>query len=367
MKIYLKLVLFFSLTLISIASHAQNKNTPHIIGRVIIDGGIFLNQRDTLNSGINFTDLRIGMRGTIEDNWFYKIDIGYTFNQVSAKDVYFGYTKGAHQIMLGHFFEPYSMDILPSSVFMRFQQTASIVTALGNPRKIGITYMYNVPKFHFTGGVFSDNSVNGLNSFSKSYSFNSRFIYRPIYTKKDLIHISLSPSWKKLDGKFSMTSTGVSIIDEKPISYVSFTDAKSQFRLGAEYYMQFNRLSVKTEYMFTNVFSSNNTYLAHGGYLELAYIPLGSLIEYDSVWGCLDGPTSQSLEIVLRYAYQNLDDNKAKVYGGEFHDITLGINYYINKHFGFKINYSYLMPLNHCINIHNSPVSLIQLRAHFVI
>ena len=46
-------------------------------------------------------------------------------------------------------------------------------------------------------------------------------------------------------------------------------------------------------------------------------------------------------EVLVRYSTLNLDD--ADVAGGKENDITLGLNWYLNQHVKFLVNYVYAM------------------------
>ena len=55
-------------------------------------------------------------------------------------------------------------------------------------------------------------------------------------------------------------------------------------------------------------------------------------------------PAPKSLELLCRYDQVNLND--AGIQGGRLSDITVGLNYFLNKYVAAKLNYSRVMPGN---------------------
>lgn len=52
--------------------------------------------------------------------------------------------------------------------------------------------------------------------------------------------------------------------------------------------------------------------------------------------------------------------------GGEQKDISVGLNYYINKYIGVKLNYSYMIPGANIKEISNQNFSVVQGRFQFI-
>lgn len=77
-------------------------------------------------------------------------------------------------------------------------------------------------------------------------------------------------------------------------------------------------------------------------------------------------PKGKSLELCSRFNYLTLNDGKAAIWGGEQKDISVGLNYYINKYIGVKLNYSYMMPGANIKEISNQNFSVVQGRFQFI-
>lgn len=74
----------------------------------------------------------------------------------------------------------------------------------------------------------------------------------------------------------------------------------------------------------------------------------------------------KSLEVCSRFNYLTLNDEDASIWGGEQKDISIGLNYYINKYIGIKLNYSYLMPGASIKEISRKNFSVFQGRFQFI-
>lgn len=361
-------ILLLLTTLLTKGQEVAKNNNPKLIARIIVDSEVFTSQRDTSVNDLKFTDVRIGVKGAIDNVWFYKLDIGFADNKVSGKDIFFGYQKGVNKVQVGQFYEPYSLGYLASTTDMEFQQVPSSVFAFGGSRKLGLSYTYDVEKVNYTFSAFTDKSVNDYDNSLSTYSFNSRLIYRPIYEGSRIVHLAVAPSWKRFGKSTEYYSPGFSAINILKLASVMFDDPNSQFRVGLEAYAQLNRLFLKGEYVTTTVYShDNNPFRGDGGYLEVSYVPIGELFSYDSSWGCLGKPSGRSLEVVARYNYLDLNDSSADVYGGSHHDFSVGVNYYITKNIALKCSYNHLMPLDNISFLGDDAISSMQFRLQIVI
>lgn len=176
-KIYILTVLTF----ISAQLHAADGNkislTP--IGRVLMDAAAVSNS-DTLHGGVYFYDVRLGVKGKVNDNYFFKLDVGFANNKVKAKDIYVGYRYKNHTFQAGQFYEPYSSDMLASTTDMRFPQVAGSTFAFGVSRRLGVMYNYDGERYGLNAGVFSDASNSEGQIGMKAWSMAGRLLYRPV-------------------------------------------------------------------------------------------------------------------------------------------------------------------------------------------
>ena len=85
---------------------------------------------------------------------------------------------------------------------------------------------------------------------------------------------------------------------------------------------------------------------AYGGYIEGGYFILGNRLGYDrrdAVPLCTE--ENGSLAIFARINHTNLNNSYLKY--GMLTDISLGVNYYLNSHLIFRLNYSHVKTDRH--------------------
>ena len=107
-------------------------------------------------------------------------------------------------------------------------------------------------------------------------------------------------------------------------------------------------------------------YVAQGAYLQCSWLLSGETYLYDESVACAGRPEGKSLEVCSRFNYLTLNDEDAAIWGGEQKDISIGLNYYINKYIGIKLNYSYLMPGASIKEISRKNFSVFQGRFQFI-
>ena len=73
-------------------------------------------------------------------------------------------------------------------------------------------------------------------------------------------------------------------------------------------------------------------------------------------WSCVEG-------LILL----DMNNEEAGVWGGAQKDFSLGMNYYMNKHIGMKLAYSWVMPGKHIKEISDKNFSVLQLRFQMIL
>ena len=85
-------------------------------------------------------------------------------------------------------------------------------------------------------------------------------------------------------------------------------------------------------------------YTGQGGYAQCSWLLIENTYDYDAAPACPSRPIGRALELCGRFNIVDMNDRTAEVLGGAQKDLSLGLNYYINKHIGIKVNYSYVIP-----------------------
>lgn len=127
----------------------------------------------------------------------------------------------------------------------------------------------------------------------------------------------------------------------------SYVEAKvdqviNQWKLDLEMILLYNKWYFQGQYFLAhlNRFQAGN-YNGKGWYGQIGYMILGAKHNYNAATGMIVNPAPKSLEVLCRY--NMIDLNDAGIRGGRLTDISLGMNYFINKYVAAKINYTHMM------------------------
>lgn len=316
-----------------------------LIGRVFFDGGFFFNDTTDLRNSFQVNDIRLGTQIKFLKNWEAKIELGYGDSKISLKDVFLNYKEGNHSFRAGYHYEPFGNARVGTSNF-RFMTNAISDKALGNKRKLGISYSYNQKWFNFMGGVFSDGDIEKSKPVDQGYSLAAKFIGRPLMADKKLIHIGVAPRFNNSGKEVSFSGGMPTDLLSKPDN--TYLDAKvgqviNQWKLDLELILLYNKWYFQTQYFQAHVnrTAAVDNYNAKGWYAQAGYMILGAKHNYNPVTGMIVNPAPKSLELLCRYNAVNLND--AGIRGGRMSDITLGLNYFLNRYIAVKLNYTHMM------------------------
>ena len=348
-----------------------------VTGRMLMDGGVYLRNDNHFGNGTEFNDLRVGMKATYQ-RWDMKVEIGYVGSKVSIKDAFATYTSGKHIIQVGQFYEPFTMDMLCSTFDLRFHQSPGSVLAMTNSRRLGVAYTYNATHYYACGGLFTDNDISNLKNTSQGYAVDGRFVYRPVNETGKLLHLGIAAIHRTPDGAlpdddnrntFVYKSAGVSTIDNRNLIYAEVDNARHQVKLGTELLIYYGKFFFQSEYIRTQVKRRNALadYTGQGGYVQCSWLLIGDTYDYDAAPACPSRPIGRALELCGRFNIVDMNDRTAEVLGGAQKDLSLGLNYYINKHIGVKVNYSYVIPGKYIREISDKNFSVLQARFQFIL
>lgn len=314
-----------------------------LIGRVFFDGGLFTG--DSLTSSFQVNDVRLGALVRFQEHWEAKIELGYGETKIALKDIYIDYSSGNHSLRLGHYFEPFGNARVGTCNY-RFMTNAVSDKTLGNKRKLGLSYSYNQKWLNVMAGVFSEGDIEQSDPLNQGYSLATKVVGRPLMEDKKLIHIGIAPRFNSSSKEVSFNAgapTDLLSKKDNTLAEVRLDRAINQWKLDLELILLYNKWYFQGQYFRTHLNrSAPQNYNAEGGYVQAGYMILGAKHNYNPQTGMIGNPAPQSLEILARYDQVSLNDRNIR--GGGLSDISLGMNYFINKFVVARINYIYVMP-----------------------
>lgn len=319
-----------------------------LIGRVFFDGGYFFGDSTSLGNSFQVNDIRLGTQIRFLDDWEAKIELGYGDSKVSLKDVYLGYKTGAHVFKLGHQYEPFGYSRVGTANY-RFMTNAPSEKALGNKRKLGITYCYNRTWLNVMTGVFSEGEIEKSKPLDQGYSLAGKIIGRPLMGDRKLIHIGIAPKFISGSKEVNLSAgipTDLLASDKNAFVKANVGQIINQWKLDMEIILLYHKWYFQGQYfqVYLNRFGVSN-YKVGGGYAQAGYLILGEKHNYNPATGMIGNPAPKSLEVLFRY--DRVDLNNVGIQGGRMSDFSLGMNYFINKYVAAKINYTYLTVGHH--------------------
>lgn len=352
MKTYFSFLLFllsflFFLPLVNFAQEFVKATSGNfewrLIGRVFFDGGVLTADSTTTSFQVN--DIRLGVAARFMENWEAKVELGYGDSKISLKDIYLNYEQNNHSFRLGLHYEPFGNARVGTTNF-RFMTNASSDKALGNKRKLGLSYSYNRKWLNLMAGIFSDGDVEKSKSLNQGYALAAKVVGRPWMKEKRLLHLGLAPRFSSSSDEFTFTAgapTDLLAKNDNIIVQSVVGRVTNQWKLDAELIALYDKWYLQGQYFLVhlNRFGTKN-YNAKAGYIQAGYMILGAKHNYNAKTGMIVNPAPKSLEVLVRYDNVNL--NNAGIRGGRMSDISLGMNYFINKFIAAKINYTHMMP-----------------------
>lgn len=379
-------------------------------GRLISDVAYYKTDFTPLNSGAAITDARIRAALTYND-WYFYADFAFGKGEFAQKNIFMKYTlpfsseQGIQSLKAGYFAEPNSMSRLTSIYSMHFISRSTAANALGIGRSLGLTYNFFNPAMTLTQGVFAENKYNDQLSGFQGASVGGRWVYRPLHTDGQILHIGVS-------ARFAQLNTGEMVDDIKQAklhlsssleTYVDDTDsflnaelpwAKNIVNLGAEALYMNPKMFLRGEYFYKHISKKRPDELLftnqlggvwswttleswqagnplksnhfQGFYIEGGYKIFGGAYQYSYEEALLKGNNTQSLEVVARFSHTNLNQiNKGDIFvegrdqfypngevtdyppastsvgGGKMNSATIGVNYTFNQFAQVMFDYTY--------------------------
>jgi len=304
-------------------------------------------------SGAEFRRARFFILGLLYNRVKFKAEYDFV-GQTSFKDVYLGLVKlpVVGNFNVGHFFEPFSLEVFTSSNFDTFMED-SLMLAFAPGRNIGALFYDSVLKDRATWavGVFRPTGENPPRIQSDDgYSITSRVTAVPIRLEKGrkLVYVGFAYSFSdsnestlRFISKPESNLTAVNFVDTGAFS------AKQAHRFGWEAAAVFNAFSIQGEYALVKVSrpSGNSSVNFTGGYVMVSYFLTGEHRKYTRgaftrvtpQKNFLEGRGLGALEMALRFS--TIDLNDGGIAGGQEEDVTAGLNWYLNAHTRFMFNY----------------------------
>lgn len=327
-------------------------------GRILLDGALYASpQKYEFKDGFAIPDVRLGVKAQY-GKWKAKIDVGFAYNKVGLKDVYFEYDFDKKNLLRGgSFIHQYGLQSATSSSMKPTMEEPISNAVFNDSRQIGLMYVYNGDKFFGTGSVHVEPKATTVvlrpDQFTQEgWGFRSRLVARPLHESGKVVQVGFSGGFAtpqnvndpntphnsfRFKSNFPTRVAQVTAID------ATVDHAMNLWKFTPELLLNYGPVALETQYFFQRVNRREglHAYTSQGAYATLRGLILGGNYNYSMPDAGLATPKKGSLECVLSYNYTSLTDASAGIYGGRLNDLSCTFNYYINKYMIARLHYSY--------------------------
>jgi len=317
------------------------------------DDGIKKSAIGPQHDGAEFRRVRIAIKGTLYDNFFFKMQYELDGSKNKFKDMYMGLKKVGpweSTVKVGHFKEPFSLENLTSSNDITFMER-SLPNLFAPGRNTGIAIYSDAfdKRMTFAAGFFRDTD-NGGDSFNDSYGFSIRLTGLPLYIDKNkFVHTGLSYSHREFGGEVLDYASDPEVHIASDFIDTGKFSADSADLVSVEAALVYGPLSLQGEYMMSRVDSTvGGSPDFDAFYVYGSYFLTGESRKYKKSSGAFDKVSPKrnffdgsggfgAWEATLRYSRANLNDQA--ITGGRLSNVTAGLNWYLNPNARVMLNY----------------------------
>jgi len=326
-----------------------------------------------------FRRMRLGVKGDIRDNTFYKIEMEFAEGrEPSYRDAFLGFKSlpFLNTLTIGNHKRPYGLDHLNSSRYNIFIERPFIIEALNqDARRLGISSRGVAPdqSYNWQYGVYHQELTQTRNGFVNDHyqpELAGRFAWMPWFDDcsggRGYMHLAVAGSLGFPDGLDATNNAA---------RYRTRPEARTQSRwlntgriagadeallLATEAVFNAGPLQLVAELQALDLSRRNgfgNHVNLNGGYVYLAYMltgehvpwnrktgTLGRVKPFENFWRVRDcnGRVQNGLgawQFAARYSHADLTDEN--ILGGIGDSYALGLNWYWNPYARMQFNYIY--------------------------
>lgn len=304
---------------------------------------------------------QIGVIGKFLDDWEYSLVFegggSGGASSVIVDTAYLAYNGfKPFKIWGGYFGVPYTLDESTSSNNITFMERAApqqVAIGIGGGTRsaFGVT----TGGKQWWAGAFLTGPAYGVTSGQPQAAVTGRAVFLPVLTENASLLVGGSAQYLfqppagdvlRLRDRIELRIDGNRILDTGNIANVD-----SATVLSAEIAGTLGSFHFQGEYFDFSVDRYAGSELSfNGGYIQAGYILTGEKRSYSSSSGSYGGVAPKNpfdwksggwgaWEIAARYSMIDLNDPAGGVFGGRQENITLGLNWYVNRNIRFMANY----------------------------
>lgn len=321
-------------------------------GRIQIDAATYDEDRLRHNDGTELRRARLFASGTLWQAWTYKLQYDFTATGIDGiQDAFIDY-KGFDRwkIRFGHFKEPFSLQNMTSSKYIRFMERG-MPHLFAPGRNIGLAATASGGNWSFSSGIFGEGRDGSSDDNDEGYAITARGTYAPMLKEDRIFHLGLSAS-HRITG-----STDTVRFRDRPESHLTdirlvdtgLIDTDSFSRFAGEVVLVFGPIALEGEYYYLYLereINRNPDPAFSGYYLQGSWFLTGETLNYSASKGSFGKLSPQGIvgkggigawQLALRFSSIDLADED--IMGGEQMTMTFGLNWFPTPNLRLTANY----------------------------
>ena len=343
-----------------------------------VDNTLFPLEGGNPQDRFNFRRLRIGVKGDLNDNMFYKYEGEFALgNNPSYRDAILGFkdTPYLGTIIIGNHKRPYSLDQLNSSNNNVFIERPFVADAFNEDnRRMGISSnrVSKDQRFNFRSGIWNQQVTQNSSGYVGDHyqlEVASRAAMTAWYDEssggRGYFHVALATSYGVPDGR-SVTSNNQARYRARVEARTSgrwfdtgrISGANENSLIGIESVLNAGAFQLVAEYMRTDVDRRDDVGADvnfDGGYIQASYFLTGEHIPWNRKTGTIgrvkpfenffavrdcDSVIKRgwgAWQLAARYSFLDLNDED--IVGGEGESYSFGVNWLWNEYARMQFDY----------------------------
>ncbi|MES9818471.1 MAG: porin [Candidatus Thiodiazotropha sp.] len=314
-------------------------------GRILADAAVYDEDKNALGNGSELRDLRLDLEGRLYADFIYEFSVDFSDGEADVKDAWFAYDAiFPWRFSVGHFKEPFSLEEMTGKRYLTFMERA-LPNAFVPGRSMGIGAQWSGEQMTFAAGLFGDEYDDDTDDEGdEGWGVTGRWTYAPLAEDRSAFHMGIAASYRKLDDEQEVR------IDTRPESHLTdiryldtgkLKQSRSSALLGLEGAWVSGPFSLQGEWMQAKIERDEGTEPTfEGWYLQVSWFLTGESRRYkqrSAKFGRIRPLLDHgAVEVAARLS--SLDLNDGEIEGGSSDNITLGINWYINRQIRLMAN-----------------------------
>lgn len=363
MKTTTLLTAILLLTGVQTISAQEEKSEPKFkinpTGRILLDGALYASpQKELFKDGVAIPDARLGAKLQY-GKWKAKIDVGFAYNKVGLKDLYFEYDfNDDNLIRVGSFIHQYGLQSATSSSMKPTMEEPVSNAIFNDSRQIGVMYVASRDKYLGTFSAHAEPSATSIilapTQFTQEgYGFRTRQVWRPLHNADGTtVQVGISGAFGTPQrtgdpdehDNFTFKSNFPTRVSQITALDASVDHSMNLWKFTPELLLSYGPMALESQYYYIRVNRREqlHSFTGQGCYATVRGLLLGDKhYNYSMLDGGLATPNPKTLEVVANYTYVTVSDASAAIYGGRMNDLSVTFNYYINKYMLARLHYSY--------------------------